>query len=117
MCIRDRYIVAVPISPLPAGGALWVSLGVCVVGHLFTMCTAGHLAQLAASYDEASDVERCEIESEELDADELAAKAEVKFMAAPKAPVIFSKASFWSIIAVRLGNNWDVHELWIGFPP
>jgi putative effector of murein hydrolase/putative effector of murein hydrolase LrgA (UPF0299 family) len=99
-CVFIPYIVAVPISPLPAGGALWVSLGVCVVGHLFTMCTAGHLAQLAASYDEASDVERCEIESEELDADELAAKAEVKFMAAPKAPVIFSKASFWSIIAV-----------------
>ena len=71
-CVFIPYIVAVPISPLPAGGALWVSLGVCVVGHLFTMCTAGHLAQLAASYDEASDVERCEIESEELDADELA---------------------------------------------
>ena len=75
-----------------------------MVGHLFTMCTAGHLAQLAASYDETSDVERCEIESEELDADELAAKAEVKLMAAPKAPVIFSKASFWSIIAVGLAT-------------
>jgi len=100
-CVFIPYIVAVPISPLPAGGALWVSLGVCVVGHLFTMCTAGHLAQLAASYDEASDVERCEIESEELDVDEHAAKkAEVKLMAAPKAPVMFSKASFWSIIAV-----------------
>ena len=102
-CVFIPYIVAVPISPLPTGGALWVSLGVCVVGHLFTMCVAGHLAQLAASYDEASEIERCEIENEELDADELAAKkaeveAEVKVV--PEAPMVFSKASFWSISAI-----------------
>jgi putative effector of murein hydrolase LrgA (UPF0299 family) len=102
-CVFIPYIVAVPISPLPTGGALWVSLGVCVVGHLFTMCVAGHLAQLAASYDEASEIERCEIENEELDADELAAKkaeVEAEVKAVPEAPVVFSKASFWSISAI-----------------
>ena len=96
-CVFIPYIVAVPISPLPTGGALWVSLGVCVVGHLFTMCVAGHLAQLAASYDEASEIERCEIENEELDADELAAKkaeVEAEVKAVPEAPMVFSKASF-----------------------
>ena len=102
-CVFIPYIVAVPISPLPTGGALWVSLGVCVVGHLFTMCVAGHLAQLAASYDEASEIERCEIENEELDADELAAKkaeVEAEVKAVPEAPMVFSKASFWSISAI-----------------
>ena len=62
-CIFIPYITAVPISNLPAGGHLWVAMGVCLAGYLATMTIAGYAAQATAAMMGRKDVEKCDVDA------------------------------------------------------